>query len=145
MNRSYIKGFLVALLTILLFRGDIPVGGTAILAPFPGDSVSYDTGKLFIVSVAKDAGADLLVSSQWEVDVRIDVSSKSLKEEFPKTFVKLIPPLRRCSLSRLSTGFGGYSSRFHRVWLCRSGDRQHPLERTAIRRDGEKLRNKCSQ
>lgn len=91
MNKSYIKGSFIALLTLLLFRGDTPVGETVILTPFPGDSVSYDSGKLFILSVAKDAGSDLLVSSQWELDLQVDVSSKSLKEEFPKTFVKLIP------------------------------------------------------
>ena len=72
--------------------GDTPVDGTSILAPVPADSVSYDTGKLFILSVARESGENLLVSSQWEVNTQVDLSTKALKEEFPKSFVKLLPP-----------------------------------------------------
>lgn len=65
---------------------------TTVLLPFRSDTLSYDTGKLFIVSVAREAGDNLTVSSQWEANAQIDLSSKTFKEEFPKAFVKLIPP-----------------------------------------------------
>lgn len=110
MKTSSASCLLVVLSSLFLFLGDASVEGISILAPVPGDSVSYDTGKLFILSVAKGSGESLLVSSQWEVDTLVDLSSKSLKEEFPKAFVRLLPPASTLrSVRFIQRYFRGYS------------------------------------
>jgi len=86
-----VRSSFITLLAVILLMGDTPTGPVSILVPFAGDTVSYDTGKLFILSVDKSAGDFLLVSTQWAVDAMVDVSSKKLKEEFPRSFVKLVP------------------------------------------------------
>jgi predicted CXXCH cytochrome family protein len=88
---SHVVSSLV-LLSLFLFLGDAAVDQAIVLLPFRSDTLSYDTGKLFIVSVAREAGDNLTVSSQWEVTEQVDLSTKSMKEEFPKAFVRLFPP-----------------------------------------------------
>lgn len=107
---SALRGVLV-LLALVLLQGDTPVPSTVVLAPFPGDSVAWDTGKLFLVSVSRDAGENLLVSTQWEANSQIELSSKALKEEFPKTFIRLVPPGATLqSVSFIHRYFRGFSA-----------------------------------
>ncbi len=110
MKTSYASVLLIVLLSQLIFTGDTLVDGTSVLAPFPADSVSYETGRLFILSVARESGDDLLVSTQWEVYTQVDLSTKALKEEFPKTFVMLLPPSSTLqSVTFVQRYFRGYS------------------------------------
>jgi predicted CXXCH cytochrome family protein len=81
----------LTLLAVIFLMGDTPTTSVTVLVPFGGDSVSYDTGKLFILSADKQAAGSLLVSTQWSLDAKMEVSSKNLKEEFPKSFVRIVP------------------------------------------------------
>jgi predicted CXXCH cytochrome family protein len=76
----------------MLFCGDNIAPVIAILAPSAADSLSYDQGKLFVVSMSKDAGSTLMVSTQWSVTKTIAVGSTTEKENFPKEFYKLFVP-----------------------------------------------------
>lgn len=100
----------IVLLSLLIFPGDTTVDRTTVVLPFPADTLSYDSGKLFIVSVAREAGDDLVVSTQWGLHTQVDLSTKALKEAFPRTFVKLLPERATLqSVKFVRRFFRGYS------------------------------------
>ena len=92
----------IILLGILL-EGDAPLSPLVLLAPFPSDSVSYDQGKILIVSASKETGSQLLLSTQWSSQKVFDLSTDALKESFAKNFYKLIPP--RATFERFTYTF----------------------------------------
>ena len=84
-------GFLSLIMTTLSL-GKEPGGDVRIVSPLQADSTSYDQGRLFLVSVAKDAGPNLVLSTQWISMRLIDVSTKMAKDNFPREFYKLLGP-----------------------------------------------------
>lgn len=82
----------ISLTILLLFRGDSIAPEIIILTPSANDSLSYDQGKLILVSALKDAGSELTISTQWEIEKAIAVGSMAEKERFPKEFYKLFLP-----------------------------------------------------
>lgn len=76
----------------LTFLGDAPRNPISILVPFQPDSISYDKGKTVLVSVAKNAGSKLCVSTQWETEKVININTKMAKDEFVKEFYKTFEP-----------------------------------------------------
>lgn len=75
-----------------LFLGSEPSERVRILGPSAGDSSSYDQGKLLILSLLKEAGPDLLVSTQWSVQRVMDVSTRGAKDNFAKDFYRIFEP-----------------------------------------------------
>lgn len=76
-----------------LFYGDTPQKDIILLYPDQTkDSISYEQGKIFLLSVAKSADTSVVVSTQWQVTNYWDVFSDSAKNAFPKDFIRLFPP-----------------------------------------------------
>lgn len=73
----------------LIWLGDTTSPPVAILSPFLPDSVSYDQGKLMIVSVEKTNVPSLLVSTQWSMTRFMDLSPVVSKQNFPRDFYRL--------------------------------------------------------
>lgn len=88
------KSPILLLLTCIavLFLGDGSIQPISILAPFPTDSISYDQGKLLLVSASRESAPSLLVSTQWETKKLFDLNLAPEKENFAKEFYKLVPP-----------------------------------------------------
>jgi predicted CXXCH cytochrome family protein len=72
--------------------GDTPPRSVSVLLPFESDSLSYEPGKILIVSVAKESGDNLTVSTQWEKVKVFDLREAGAKENFAKDFYKLFEP-----------------------------------------------------
>ena len=81
----------LSLLTGLILMGDTPGRDITLLVPFSGDSVSYDQGKIFVLSAPKVEGATLTASTQWQ-STRYFALSDTMKEGFPKEFLKMFTP-----------------------------------------------------
>ncbi|HUN64975.1 MAG TPA: cytochrome c3 family protein [Bacteroidota bacterium] len=62
-----------------------------VLWPTQSDSVSYDQGKLILVSALKQSAPQLTVSTQWSVERPIDLSTEDARNNFAREFFKLIP------------------------------------------------------
>ena len=71
--------------------GDKPVEPISILWPVMPDSVSYDQGKILLVSATKGS-ADFVVSTQWQRMTYLDISGNPGKESFPKDFYSFFKP-----------------------------------------------------
>ena len=82
---------LIGFLGGLLLMGDAPNRDITLLVPFSPDSISYDQGKLFVLSAPKDSGTTLTASTQWET-TRYFVLSDTVREGFPKEFLKMFAP-----------------------------------------------------
>jgi predicted CXXCH cytochrome family protein len=63
-----------------------------LIVPSQGDSISYDQGKLLVLSVMKEKIPNLLVSAEWKFTKFMDVAPKVQKDNFPKDFYKLFDP-----------------------------------------------------
>src|SRR5690349_11480419 len=87
----------------LLFLGDATAPSIVILRPALPDSVSWDPGKLFIVSAAKEAAPQLTVSTPWEKIHAFDLAAGGAKENFPKEFYRFFD--NRWSIERWSYSF----------------------------------------
>jgi predicted CXXCH cytochrome family protein len=103
MAKSTVQCLLLLLGCGALFLGDIPEKKIAVLYPGDADSVSYDQGKLLLVSAMKDTTAGMILSTQWEVKKLVDISSKDALENFAKVFYQLVPP--RTTIEQLSYAF----------------------------------------
>lgn len=109
MKNKFTIGFLRCsiLFFILLVHfqsfGDGNVESIRMLRPPSGDSLSYDQGKLFLVSVAKAEGENLVLSTQWREERVFDLNTRGSKENFAKDFYRLIPP--RSSIQSLVSSF----------------------------------------
>jgi len=87
--------FIIAIFLIgigFTFEGDSQKKSITIIIPFQPDSISYDQGKTILVSAAKDADNLLFVSTQWETEKIIDISTKAAKDVFVKEFYKIFEP-----------------------------------------------------
>ncbi len=62
------------------------------VVPFAEKPNSYDVAKSLLLSVSKNIGNELLVSSQFRFEKVIPIASPSDKENFPKEFLKIFPP-----------------------------------------------------
>lgn len=89
MLRSIAKALLLTIVC-LLTMGDRPKQDVVILLPSPGDSVSRDAARILLVSVAKEAGPELIVSTQWQKEKWIPIASKAEKEDFLKAFMQTV-------------------------------------------------------
>lgn len=78
--------FLIISLQAFVIKQDISV------VPFAEQPNSYDVTKLLLLSVSKNIGNDLIVSSQWQAEKVIPIASPSEKEKFPKEFIQIFPP-----------------------------------------------------
>lgn len=95
---------------LFFFTGDTPTPDIFVLYPTSSDSVSYDQGKIILVSALTQKVSSLDVSTQWETEQIIPIGVKAEKENFPKTFYNLIPKKRTIqSLVYMFRFFKGYS------------------------------------
>lgn len=98
------------LVSMFLFIGDTPMGDVTILYPLQSDSVSYDPGKILIVSAVKDTTASLVFSTQWAKEKVFDLSVEGAKANFAKDFYKLFEPKTSIGLITYSFKyFKGYA------------------------------------
>lgn len=88
----------LALLTLLgiavwvsAVGGDSP-DAIRILRPLQGDSLMYDQGQLLLLSVAKDQGENLSVSTQWKMSRTYEIGPEGSRENFAKVFYRLFDP-----------------------------------------------------
>ncbi len=107
MNKKSFKFIALCIAFCVLFLGDTQKKDLALILPTPGDTVSYDQGKTILVSVSKDAGDHLLISTQWEADKLVDINTKTTKDNFAKEFYKIFEP--RTSIELLSYSYKFYS------------------------------------
>lgn len=89
MLRSIAKALLLAVFC-LLTMGDSHRQDVVLLLPNPADSVSIDAAKILLVSVAKNVGTELIVSSQWQKETLIPIASKAEKDDFLKVFMQTV-------------------------------------------------------
>lgn len=61
------------------------------VVPFAEQPNSYDATKLFLLSVSKNNGSELVVSSQWQIEKVIAIASPAEKEKFPREFIQIFP------------------------------------------------------
>lgn len=73
----------------LLFQGGSPPPDFILLSPSAADSLSSESGELFLVSVPKAYGDTLIVSTQWFKERMLPLDSKATREAFAKEFYKL--------------------------------------------------------
>jgi len=109
MNNSIFKLFILIPVCSIMFLGDATRNNITLLIPFESDSLSFDQGKIVVVSVPKDFGKGLLVSTQWETEKVIDVNTKQTKDNFAKEFYKGFPP--QTTIQMIS-----YSYKFYNGW-----------------------------
>ena len=77
------------LIISLLSFGNEPVAPVHLLRPSMNDSISYDQGKLLLLSVAKDQGEKLVLSTQWYAERVIAIGTKEEKYNFAKAFYRI--------------------------------------------------------
>lgn len=77
--------FLLVGLLAFVTKPDISV------VPFTEQPNSYDATKLLLLSVSKNIGNELVVSSQIQTEKVIPIASPSEKEKFPKEFIQMFP------------------------------------------------------
>jgi predicted CXXCH cytochrome family protein len=82
--------FTLLLAASLFLVGDTTAPSLVILAP--SDSVSYDAGKILLVSVSKDRDSSLLLSTQFEKVVPFGLEIAGTKESFAADFYRLFDP-----------------------------------------------------
>ncbi len=83
---------LIVLIGTVFFLGDVPQQKITIVAPVMPDSISYEQGKIFVLSVTKDSvDNSLTASTQWQETKFLEVFSNDGKDAFPKEFIKLFP------------------------------------------------------
>jgi predicted CXXCH cytochrome family protein len=80
--------FIASIITSIFVLGDMNVPEIAIICPMPADSISYEPGKLLVVSIAKDIGSQLTLSTQWEKLRAFDLTGEGVRENFPRDFYK---------------------------------------------------------
>jgi|GEM_PF-990485 predicted CXXCH cytochrome family protein len=94
-----------------LLLGDAFENEIVILAPSTADTLSYDFGRIFLVSVSKEMGNELVVSTQWEKEKLVSLATKNEKENFPRTFYQFFEPKTTIQLMTYSLRFfSGYST-----------------------------------
>src|SRR5208283_4392412 len=83
---------LIVLICTVFFFWDVPQQKITILAPAMPDSISYEQGKIFVLSVIKDSlDNSVTASTQWQETKFLEVFSNEGKDAFPKEFIKLFP------------------------------------------------------
>ncbi len=87
--RSQFLTVVLMLFCLILFLGDSPSSDIIVVFPPSSETESYDQAKLILVSASKETGSELVVSTQWQREERLSISSKTEKENFPKEFYKL--------------------------------------------------------
>jgi len=107
MRISVIAGILLVLIAIILM-GDTIAPQVTILSPAVPDSVSYDQGKLLIVSVDKATVPNLLVGTQWSQTRYMDLAPVVEKQNFARNFYKFFDTTT--TLQELIYKFRYYSS-----------------------------------
>ncbi len=97
--------------SLLFFTGDSPSPDIFVVYPTNSDSVSYDQGKIVLVSALAQTVPNLVVASQWETEQVVPIGVKAEKENFPKEFYKLVSKKRTIqSLVYMFRFFKGYSA-----------------------------------
>lgn len=76
----------------IVLCGDVSEPTITILGPAATDTVSYDQGKLLIVSASKAAAGTLTLSSQWVESERFNLAVEGAKTNFVKEFYKFFDP-----------------------------------------------------
>lgn len=99
--------YIILTFSVILFLGDAPQPPITILAPVFPDSSAYDQGQLFLLSCVKNSTSEILVSTQWDSEKMIDISTKANKDNLPKEVYKMFPP--RSAIEMISTSYLFYS------------------------------------
>ncbi len=89
MYRPIVKSVLLTIIC-LLTMGDRQKEDVVLLVPSQADSVSLDPAKILLVSMAKEAGSELIVSTQWQKEKFIPITSKAEKEGFLKELLQTV-------------------------------------------------------
>ena len=103
MRISVVNVMLIGSVLGLLTMGSGMKDSIRILRPALGDSIAYDQGKLFLASVAKSIGNQIVVSTQWKVEGIFDLATEDSRNNFAKDFYKVIPP--KTTIERLTYYF----------------------------------------
>ena len=89
MRHRYNQGVVVIILMALVYIGGDTPGDIVLLVPTAADPISYDQGKIFVLSAVKDTTGKLTAAQQWERTRYFDYVKTDKKENFPKEFLKL--------------------------------------------------------
>lgn len=100
-----VKAFaLVCALSLVHLGWQVASDATSLRGPVEGtEDKSYDELRLFLISLPKTENSQTFLASQWETEARIPLTTKEMKTDFPKTFVKLFDP--QTTIERLSYNF----------------------------------------
>ncbi len=102
---------LLGLISTFLFLGDGYDRKISLLMPLPSDSVSYEQGKIFLVSVDKQSYDSIILSTQWEKIKVFDFQEDGSRINFAKEFYKLFEPKTTIQLMTYSYKyFKGYTN-----------------------------------